>query len=127
MTRVVSIDRVAFDGKDAKRIPIMRWAPGRSVQGLSRGDFNRDGKEDIIFTRHDPREAVILLGDGSGNFARATVEGLPMRPQANYEVTVADVNSDSRPDVILMYEAESATSLSVKNGSVHVYLNRGAK
>lgn len=129
LTRVVGIDRISFqaDGKQAKRVPIMRWAPGRSVQGLSRGDFDRDGKQDIIFTRHDPRETVILLGDGSGGFARATVEGIALRPQANYDVTVADVNNDSRPDVIVMYEAESATSLSAKNGSVHVYLNRGAR
>jgi hypothetical protein len=40
---------------------------------------------------------------------------------------VADVNGDARPDVILMYEAESATSLSTRNGSVHVFLNRGVE
>ena len=128
LTRVVGIDRISFsaDGKNAKRTPIMRWAPGRAVPGLSHGDFNRDGKLDIMFTRHDPREAVLLVGDGKGGFARAAIEGLPLRPHSNYDLTVADVNNDSRPDVIVMYEAESATSLSVKNGSVHVFLNKGA-
>jgi hypothetical protein len=76
-----------------------------------------------MFTRHDPREAVLLLGDGKGGFSRATIEGIPLRPQSNYDLLVADVNGDSRPDVIVMYEAESATSLSARNGSVHVYLN----
>jgi len=124
---VVGIDRVSFgaNGKEAVRTPIMRWEPGRAVPGIASGDFDRDGKQDLIFTRHDPREAVLLVGDGKGGFARAGVEGITLRPQANYDVTVADVNGDSRPDVIVMYEAESATSLSVKNGSVHVYLNRG--
>lgn len=128
LRKVVGVDRLSFsaNGKEATRTPIMRWEPGRAVPGLARGDFDRDGKQDLIFTRHDPREAVVLLGDGKGGFARAGVEGITLRPQANYDVTVADVNGDSRPDVIVMYEAESATSLSTKNGSVHVFLNRGA-
>lgn len=127
LTRVVGIDHISFsaDGKEAKRTSIMRWAPGRAVPGLSTADIDRDGKQDIMFTRHDPREAVLLVGDGKGGFARAQVEGLDLRPLANYDLTIADVNNDSRPDVIVMYEAESATSLSVKNGSVHVYLNKG--
>jgi len=127
ITKVVSIDRMSFsaDGKEATRTSIMRWEPGRLVPGLARGDFDGDKKEDLIFTRHDPREAVLLLGDGKGGFSRATVEGIPLRPQSNYDLTVADVNGDSRPDVIVMYESESATSLSARDGSVHVYLNRG--
>jgi len=127
LERVVGVDRVSFsaDGKQATRTSIMRWEPGRSVQGLARGDFDGDKKEDLMFTRHDPREAVLLLGDGKGGFARATVEGITLRPQANYDLTVTDVNGDSRPDVIVMYESESATSLSERNGSIHVYLNRG--
>ena len=103
----------------------MRWEAGRSVPGVAPADFDGDGKQDVMFTRHDPREAVLLLGDGKGGFSRAAVEGIPLRPQSNYDILVADVNADSRPDVILMYEAESATSLSARNGSVHVYLNRG--
>lgn len=127
LSRVIGLDRISFsaDGKEAKRTSIMRWEPGRAVPGLSHGDFDGDGKEDIIFTRHDPRETVLLLGDGKGGFARASVDGITMRPQSNYDITVADVNGDSRPDVLLMYESESATSLSSRNGSVHVFLNKG--
>ena len=127
LTKVVGLDRISFsaDGKAATRTPIMRWEAGRSVPGLAAADFDRDGKQDVMFTRHDPREAVLLLGDGKGGFARATVEGITLRPQRNYDLLVADVNEDSLPDVVVMYEAESATSLSTRNGSVHVYLNRG--
>jgi FG-GAP-like repeat len=126
LTQVVGIDRISFsaDGKQARRAPIVRWAAGRAVPGMSSGDFDRDGKQDIMFTRHDPREAVLLLGDGKGGFARAQIEGIALRPLSNYDLTVADVNNDKRPDVIVMYEAESATSLSHKNGSVHVYVNK---
>lgn len=127
LQQVVSIDRLQFsaDGKAGERIPIMRWPAGRAVPGMASGDLDGDGKQDVIFTRHDPREAVLLLGDGKGGFARAQFEGLPLRPQANYDILLADVNGDSRPDVIMMYESQSATSLSARDGSVHVFLNRG--
>ena len=127
LSRVVALDRISFsaDGKSATRTSIMRWEPGRSVPGVASADFDKDGKLDIMFTRHDPREAVLLLGDGKGGFTRGTIEGIQLRPQSNYDLLVGDVNGDSLPDVVVMYEAESATSLSARNGSVHVYLNRG--
>jgi hypothetical protein len=127
LKQVVAVDRISFspDGKQAERKSIMRWPAGRMVPGIAPGDFDGDGRNDLIFTRHDPRETVLLLGDGKGGFARAGVSGIDLRPLSNYDITVADVNQDSRPDVIVMYESESATSLSARNGSVHVYLNRG--
>jgi len=121
----VSIDRVSFAGGKAKRTPVMRFQGGSSIAGLNRGDFDRDGHEDLILTRDAPREAVLLLGDGKGGFERAQVEGLVVAPQRNYDLAVADVNGDQRPDVILMYEAQSTTSLAEKNGSIQVFLNRG--
>ena len=90
------------------------------------GDFDGDGNDDIIYTRYDPREAVILLGDGKGGFTRATVEGLKLEPNTNYDIKVADVNGDGRPDVILMYESAATTVLAPRDGSIEVFLNRGA-
>jgi hypothetical protein len=104
----------------------MRFEAGKSIDGLSHGDFDKDGNEDLILTRDMPREAVLLMGDGKGGFERATIEGLTVAPQRNYDLSVADVNGDGRPDVILMYEADEATALAEKNGSVRVFLNRGA-
>lgn len=121
----VSLDRVSFvDGK-AKRTPVMRYEAGSSVAGLNHGDFDGDGNEDLMFTRDIPREAVLLLGDGKGGFERAELDGLAVAPQRNYDLGVADVNGDGRPDVILMYEAQSTTAMAEKNGSIQVFLNRG--
>lgn len=125
LSSVVALDRISFAGGTAKRTPIIRFGPSRSIAGLGSGDFDRDGKQDLVFTRHDPREAVLLLGDGKGGFSRAETEGLSIAAQRNYDLTVADVNGDSRPDILVMYEADSATALSPKNGSVQVFLNRG--
>jgi hypothetical protein len=122
---VVSIDDISFAGGSAKRTPIMRFEAGKSIDGLSHGDFDKDGNDDVIFTRAMPREAVLLLSDGKGGFERAGVEGMTVAPQRNYDLSVADVNRDGLPDVILMYEADEATALGEKNGSVQVFLNRG--
>ncbi|HEX8170388.1 MAG TPA: VCBS repeat-containing protein [Thermoanaerobaculia bacterium] len=125
---VVGLDRVSFAGGKPVRTPILRWGSDSAVaiSGITRGDFDGDGKLDVLFTRVNPREAVLLLGDGAGKFKRASIEGLTLAPQRNYSVQVADVNGDKRPDVILMYESEETTALSKKNGRVQVFLNRGA-
>lgn len=125
LTLVSTIDRLTFTDKGLKREPIMRWGGSRSVSGMASGDFDGDGNQDVIFTRYEPREARILLGDGKGAFTLAPVEGLEMQTNANYDVKVADVNRDGRPDVILMYETNGQTALADRNGAIRVFLNRG--
>ena len=68
---------------------------------------------------------TLLLGDGKGGFTRATLAGFTIEPRVTYDIKVADVNRDGRPDIIMMYESDSTTMLAPRNGSVHVYLNRG--
>lgn len=123
---IVGIDRVSFAGKEPVRTPVVRWGGTRPILGLAVGDFDGNGTTDIAYTRFDPRELVILLGDGKGGFTRAKVEGIKLPPNTNYDITVADVNGDGKPDLIIMYEANGAGSaFAPRDGSIHVYLNRG--
>ena len=122
---LVGDDRLSFAGGKPARFPIARWSSNRPILGMSVGDFDGDGHLDIIYTRHDPREAVILLGDGKGGFTRATVDGLTLEPLTNYDITVADVNHDGKPDVIVMYESNATTTFARQTGSIQVFLNRG--
>ena len=121
----VGIDRISFDGQTPKRTTIARWGASPAIWGLGHGDFNGDSKEDLLYTRYQPREAVLLVGDGKGGFKRANLEGMSLSSLRNYDLTIADVNADKRPDVIVMYESQSATALGPKNGRVQVFLNRG--
>lgn len=125
LTAFSAIDRLTYTEEGLKRVPIMRWASAKAVTGMASGDFDGDGRQDVIFTSYEPRQARILLGQGEGTFSEAAVAGLKLSVNANYDVKVADVNGDKRPDVILMYETGGQTAMADRDGSIRVFLNRG--
>jgi hypothetical protein len=127
LDQVVGLDRISFEGGTPKRTPIARWggATATEVRGVNHGDFDGDGHQDLIYSRGDTRRLHILLGNGRGEFREAEVDGLTLNSNSHYDIQVADVNGDRRPDVVMMFEAESGTALSRKNGKVEVFLNRG--
>jgi hypothetical protein len=123
VTRILGLDLVRFNGsKPPTRTPITRWESRRAVWGMASGDFDGDGNLDVIYRRSDPKELVVLLGDGKGTFRRATLKGLTSENHTLYDIKVADVNGDGRPDVIVMYESGGMD----KDGSIHVFLNEGS-
>jgi hypothetical protein len=122
---VSGIDRITFAGKVPQRVPIVRWTESRPIWGMAAADIDGDGNLDLIYTQANPRTLEILLGDGKGHFRRANVEGLTLAPNTNYDIKVADVNGDGKPDIIIAYESMEQKAFSPKNGSVHVFLNRG--
>jgi len=119
------IDRITFAGKTPVRVPIVRSLTASAIWALASGDFDGDGNLDLIYTLPSPRSIEMLLGDGKGNFRRATIEGITLPVNTTYDIKVADVNNDGRPDVILAFESTELTAFAQKNGSVHVFLNKG--
>jgi hypothetical protein len=121
--KISGVDRITFANGEPKRTPIVRWPGMTEVAGVVNGDFDGDGNLDIAYAQR--QKVTILLGDGAGNFKRADIDGLQLPPQRSYDIKVADLNGDRRPDILMMYESDETAAFAGKNGSVHVYLNRG--
>lgn len=118
---VAGVERIEWTKSGAKRTPIARWSSAKAIFGMASADFDGDGNLDFVYSQVQPRQYVFMLGDGKGGFTRASVAGLEVPSNIVYDIKVADLNRDKRPDLILMYEAEEGT----QNGSMHVFLNAG--
>lgn len=88
--------------------------PGNRPISIAVGDFNRDGKADVVFSGGN---VVVLLGKGDGTF----------QPPTNYEagaspvsIAIGDVNGDGHDDLV----AASWPFLG-KPGTVEVLLGKG--
>ena len=68
--------------------------------GPAVGDFNNDGKIDLVIIEHQAHGITLLLGDGSGNF---TVPPNSFTGGIEYleEAEAADFNRDGNLDLVL--------------------------
>jgi hypothetical protein len=91
-------------------------APGIKASAVGVADFNRDGNQDIVLADNEVTggSVVLLLGDGTGNFASAGAFAVGIDPVA---LTIADLNNDSFPDVV------TVSGNGTTNDNVSVLLN----
>ena len=95
------------------------------------GDFNKDGKQDIVIAGAlDAAGTVglqVFLGDGNGTFkAGPATTGLRTAPSpyfGDFKVVAADFNTDGYPDVAVLNGYSSQGGL---DKSIEVYQNDGS-
>lgn len=83
-------------------------------------DFNGDGNPDVVstipFMDNGKSNVLIALGDGKGNFATPTsvFTGVGYDGDYGHEISIVDLNSDSKPDLVIN-----------NNQKIYVLLNDG--
>jgi hypothetical protein len=66
--------------------------------GMAAGDFNLDGKPDLVVANYNQNNVSVLLGLGNGNFQAP----LNMQADANpHGVAIGDFNGDGKPDFVV--------------------------
>ena len=119
--RIVGLERLSWKNGKVTRTPIVQWESNKPVGGMGSGDFDGDGRDDVVYWNSAKRGVEFLLGDGKGGFKKAEVLGMDLPENSAYDITVADVNGDKKPDILMMFETRERGK---KDGSIRVWLNR---
>ena len=78
---------------------VMKQGQHPHTHGLGLGDFNGDRKLDLASVNNEDNDISIALGDGRGGFSNAPGSPFAVGPSP-YPLTLADVNSDGRLDIV---------------------------
>jgi Bacterial Ig-like domain (group 3)/FG-GAP-like repeat len=70
---------------------------GSDSRSLAVGDFNGDGKLDVVTTNFYPPSVSVLLGKGNGTFRMAVNYSVGQEPNS---IAVGDFNGDGKPDLV---------------------------
>ncbi len=85
-------------GKGVFKTETLSPAPDRTYS-LALADLDGDGDLDIVSSNDKPDKKLVYMNDGKGNYKVSSEFGEPAWP-TRY-VTVADLNGDKRPDVLV--------------------------
>ena len=96
--------------------PATNLTTGKNPTRIATGDFNSDGKSDLIVVRagdasvNDNGDATIFLGNGDGTFSPGQVLAPGKNP---FAVAVSDLNADHKLDLIFASSTANSTDNSV--------------
>jgi len=90
---------------------------GTDPRAVAQGDFNADGRHDVITANFGDGTVSVLLGNGDGTFAEPTTLRTDLDP---FSIKAADFNGDGRSDFVVSEQYGSSSP-----GSLEVFLGNG--
>ena len=93
---------------------VISLGESRRPGALAAGDFNRDGKLDLVVASDGANDALVFLGDGRGGFRQAG--SFPAGPSPA-EIAVADFNRDGRLDLAIANHGVPSVALLLGDGN----------
>ncbi len=98
---------------------------GGQAQNLAAGDFNSDGRMDLVVTINTPQISLsLLLGNGDGTFGTAI--NFPNTSGFDSpDVVATDLNNDGKLDVVIMHSIACFTAPCVAAEVITVMLGNG--
>ena len=94
-------------------LPQTTFSVGTSPVGTAVGDFNSDGKLDVIVA-NQAGNVSMLLGTGTGSFLPQTTSPAGTQP---YGVAVGEFNGDGKLDAIVANVSFNSVTLLIGNGA----------
>ena len=98
-----------MQGGSATSIP-----PGSDYKVVGVGDFNHDGKPDLLFQSQSTGQLVVWFMNGSTVIGGSTIA---TQPFPNYMVVgVGDFNRDGQPDIVMQNSVSNQIVVWYMNG-----------
>ncbi len=89
------------------------FAAGEGLRAVAVGDFNGDGKQDLVTADSGSNSISVLLGTGSGSFGASTDFAVGNGPRA---VAVGDFNADGKQDLTVANAVSDNVSVLLGKG-----------
>ena len=89
------------------------FAVGTNPVAQAVGDFNGDGRADLVVVNQDSNTVSVLLGNGDGTFQLRTDYATGTSP---WGVAVGDFNGDGKSDIAVVNKGANSVSVLLGNG-----------
>jgi hypothetical protein len=96
---------------------------GDHTHNVAVADLNSDGRPDIITANANNNAAGVMLGNGNGTF-QSMVSYVIGPNQYSYNVAVADITGDTKPDLVVVNGSSNAAEVLPGNGNGTFQLSR---